>query len=163
MLEVFVSAGSNIQPRRHLQHALAVLKRIYTDVRCSPVYSNQSVGFDGDDFFNCVIGFETQQDAMSLMDQLREVEDECGRDRSLPRFGPRSVDLDLLRYGDFIGELDGLRLPRQEVLEQAYVLRPLSDLVPRMKHPVSQRSYAAHWSEFDQQTHVLTEINLDSY
>ena len=162
MPEVYISAGSNIEPCLHLQHALAVLARIYSDVRCSPVYSNRSVGFDGDDFFNCVIGFETHQDVSSLMNQLREVEDECGRDRSLPRFGPRSVDLDLLLYGDFVGELDGLRLPRREVLEQSYVLKPLSDLVPGMKHPVSRRSYAVHWSEFDQQAHVLTEIDLDS-
>jgi 2-amino-4-hydroxy-6-hydroxymethyldihydropteridine diphosphokinase len=161
MPEVYVSAGSNIEPRRHLQHALAVLARIYTDVRCSPVYSNRSVGFDGDDFFNCVVGFETQQDVSYLMNQLREVEDECGRDRDLPRFGPRSVDLDLLLYGNFVGELDGLRLPRQEVLEQAYVLKPLSDLVPDMKHPVSHRSFQTHWNEFDQQAHVLTEIDLD--
>ena len=109
-----------------------------------------------------MFGFETQQDVARLMNQLREVEDECGRDRNLPRYGPRSVDLDLLLYGDFIGEFEGLRLPRQEVLQQAYVLKPLTDLVPGMKHPVSQRCYEVHWNEFDQQAHVLTEIDLDN-
>lgn len=148
MPEVYVGAGSNVRPETHLRRALVALADRYGVLRLSPVYENSPVGFDGDDFLNLVIGFDTDEDVAAVTACFSEVEAANGRERGEARFGPRTLDLDLLLYGDMVDE-DGLGIPRDEILEYAFVLKPLSELVPDRRHPVDGRSYAELWSAFD--------------
>jgi 2-amino-4-hydroxy-6-hydroxymethyldihydropteridine diphosphokinase len=114
-------------------------------LRLSPVYESAAEGFVGAPFLNLVAGFETKLSVSELREELRAIEAANGRERDGPRFAPRTLDLDLLTYGDQIGEVEGYRLPRDEILTYAFVLGPLADVAPQERHPSDGRTYAALW------------------
>ncbi|MCP5151357.1 MAG: 2-amino-4-hydroxy-6-hydroxymethyldihydropteridine diphosphokinase [Chromatiales bacterium] len=146
-MRVLISIGSNLEPRHHLAVALAALEARYGSVTTSPVYESAAVGFDGPPFLNLVAAFDTAEAVGTTAGALRRIEDECGRDRSGPRFSSRTLDLDILLHGDTVGEVDGVRLPRDEILTAPFVLRPLADVAPQMCHPADGRSFATLWRE----------------
>ena len=80
MTAVFVAAGSNIEPVANLRRALDVLERRYPTLRCSRAYRNAAVGFEGEDFVNLVVAFETDDDVRGVLARLHEAEAACGRD-----------------------------------------------------------------------------------
>ena len=158
MVEVFVGIGSNVQPEMHLAQAVGLLRTRFKGLRLSPVYRNRAVGFQGDDFLNAVAGFDTGLGVAELNDTLDAIEIQCGRKRGAARFAPRTLDLDLLLYGDVVDEAQ--RLPRREILEYAFVLKPLVDLAPDRRHPVTGMSYAGHWSGFAGERDGLRPVSL---
>ncbi len=145
---VYVGIGSNIDPERHVRMALAQLERRFGGVRSSRVYRTPAVGFQGDAFLNLVAGFRTRDDVDAVARTLRDIEDLAGRRREGERFGPRTLDLDLLLYGDAVIRRDGLEIPRPEILEQAFVLGPLAELAPDFTHPRLGRPLGALWEAF---------------
>ncbi len=96
-----------------------------------------------------------------LVASFHAIEDRLGRDRSLPKFASRPIDLDLLLYGDAIVDRPGLRVPRPEILEYAFVLRPLADLAPDLVHPESGETMAALWQRMAPAAPRLTRYPLD--
>ncbi len=158
MTEAFVGLGSNIQPRRHLRAALVELRGAFGEVAASPVYQNPAVGFAGDDFLNLVVRLETELSLAKLILRLQAIEARCGRERSEERWGPRTLDLDLLTFGDQVSEQPPL--PRADVLKRAFVLRPLAELAPAVRHPVDGRTYAELWAAFDQANCSLKLVDL---
>ena len=158
--EAFVGIGSNTEPERFLSAGIRMLRERFGSLELSPVYRNSAVGFDGDDFFNLVAGFSSAREPLDLTADLRMIEDRCRRDRSLPRYAPRTLDLDLLLYGDAIFSIDGLKLPRPEVLKRSYILKPMADLRPDMLHPVGKLSFAELWQRFDAASHPLHRVDL---
>jgi len=161
MPEVYIGAGSNVDPRRHLRAGLVALADRYGLLKVSPVYRNSAVGFAGDDFLNLVIGFETDEPVGDVVRYLGEVEVENGRTRTEEKFSPRTLDLDLLLYGNLVGEFDGVELPRSEITRYAFVLKPLADLVPEARHPVEGATYADLWAGFDGSPHPLERVTVD--
>ena len=160
MTTVFVGVGSNVEPERRVREALRRLRARFGDLRISPVYRNPAVGFQGDDFLNLAVAFESQESPADVHAALDEIERQCGRVRGGPRFAPRTLDLDLLLYGDLIADSPPVRLPRREILQYAYVLKPLADLAPERRHPLSGRSFAEHWREFSGQKQGLVAVGL---
>ena len=161
MPEVFIGAGSNIEPRRHLGAALRALAERFGLLRLSPVYQNRAVGFEGEDFLNLVIAFETDEPVGEVAAALAAIEAANGRHRGEAKFAPRTLDLDLLLYGDFVGEVGGIRLPRDEITRYAFVLKPLADLVGERRHPELGRSYAELWDDFEGERHPLERVAGD--
>jgi len=161
MPEVFVGAGSNVEPRRHLAAGVRALAERFGVLRLSPVYRNSAVGFAGEDFLNMVIGLETEIPVAELSGALADIELANGRTRSEEKFAPRTLDLDLLLYGDAVGEVDGVHLPRDEIMRYAFVLKPLADLAGEQLHPELGRSYAELWAEFDGDRHPLARETVD--
>ena len=100
MAEVYVAAGSNIEPERHLRRALVELAAAYGPLRVSPAYRNKAVGFAGDDFVNLAVAFTTERSPEEVRASLQEIERHCGRPADAPRWAPRSMDLDILLFGD---------------------------------------------------------------
>lgn len=149
MAEIFVGVGSNIRPHEHVARALAAMTREFGELRTSTVYRCPPVGFEGNDFLNLVVAFESAEPPEAITETLHRIEGECGRDRDAPRFAPRTVDLDLLLYGDRIVDRPGLRLPRAEILEYPFVLKPLAELAGDRPHPETGRTLEAHWQAFD--------------
>lgn len=143
MVDVYVGLGSNVDPERHLRKAIAALRRRYGDLRCSSVYKSPAYGFTGDDFLNLVVGFETAAAAEQVEETLSAIESAGGRERRGPRFGPRSLDLDLLLYGCRVDPRQ--RLPRDDVLRYPFVLAPLAEIAPRLVHPLTGVSMADAW------------------
>ena len=162
MPEVFVAAGSNIRPRTHLRQAIAALAAAYPGLRVSRAWSNAAVGFQGDDFINLVVAFETVEPLARVLERLKAVETASGREQGAKKWAPRTLDLDLLLYGDLVGQFPGATLPRADLAERAYVLGPLAELAPQHRHPVSGAAFGALWKDFDRSSHVLREVPLDA-
>src|SRR5690606_10625179 len=100
MGRVYVSIGSNLEPEANIPSALVELRRRYGALIVSPVYESEAVGFKGDNFYNLVVGFDTDQEVHAVIRNLREIERRHKRRRSDRRFAPRTLDLDLLLYDD---------------------------------------------------------------
>ena len=148
MARVYLSLGSNLEPRRHLPAAMAALRERFGEIAVSPAYRSKSVGFDGADFVNLAVGLDTELSPESLNDWLHALEDRHGRRRDVPRYADRTLDIDIVLYDDLV--LDGpghLQIPRNE-LQHAFVLRPIAEIAPAVRHPLSGRSMAELWAAF---------------
>lgn len=160
MTAIFLGLGSNVQPAHHLAVGLDALRALLGALRCSAVYEGAAVGFDGARFWNLVVQAETDLAVGELARTLRDIEYAHGRARNATRYSDRTLDIDLLLYGACAGEVDGVVLPRDDVLAQAFVLRPLAELAPDARHPGTGRTFADHWQSFDQTALALTEVSL---
>ena len=146
MTRVYVAIGSNVEAERHVAMAVRALRGRFGALQLSPVYRNQAVGFDGDDFLNAVASFDTGMDVPELKAALDEIEADCGRERGAARFAPRTLDLDLLLFGDKVDA--AAKLPRADILRYAFVLKPLADIAAAERHPLTGLTYAQHWADF---------------
>lgn len=158
MARVFLGLGSNIERERYLTAGLDALARLFGDPALSPVYDSEAIGFEGQPFLNLVAEVSTELPLAELAATLRHIEVEHGRPPNATRFSPRQLDIDILTYDDLVGVIDGVQLPRDEILENAFVLRPLAELSPGSLHPVVLRSYADLWEEYDQAAQPLTRV-----
>jgi 2-amino-4-hydroxy-6-hydroxymethyldihydropteridine diphosphokinase len=156
--QVFVAAGSNVAPLEHMALATSELARAFPDVRFSPWYENRAAGFEGADFINLVAGFTTELGVDELLVVLRRIEAVCGRPREAPRWAPRTMDLDVLLYGDLVCQRPGLTLPRPDLLVRAYMLGPLADLAPDLVHPSAGATIGELWRRFDRAAHPLRSV-----
>ncbi|MGK2913444.1 MAG: 2-amino-4-hydroxy-6-hydroxymethyldihydropteridine diphosphokinase [Porticoccaceae bacterium] len=160
MARVFVSIGSNIDRDRHIRAALEALANHFGRLLISPVYESEAVGFDGDAFYNLVVGFDTELGVADLTTALRAIEDRNGRHRDGPRFSARTLDIDILLYGQLSGLIDAVQLPRPEILQHAFVLRPLADIAAGEVHPVVGKTYAELWRMYDQKKQQIRPIDF---
>jgi 2-amino-4-hydroxy-6-hydroxymethyldihydropteridine diphosphokinase len=162
MPDAWVAAGSNVRPRENLRRALATLGAEFPGLQASRAFWNAAVGFPGDDFVNLVMRFPADLPLSELLERLKAVERECGRQPGAPKWGPRTLDLDLLLYGDQLGRFPGAMLPHPDLTTRAWVLGPLAELAPGLVHPVLGETFGALWQRFDQGAHPLVPVALDS-
>jgi 2-amino-4-hydroxy-6-hydroxymethyldihydropteridine diphosphokinase len=158
MPQVYVAAGSNIDPQTHLARAQTQLARKFGALTVSPWYRNAAVGFAGEDFINFVFGFDTTLSVHDTQAQLREVEALCGRPPNAPKWAARAMDLDILLYGDLVVDEPQLKLPRPDLLVRPYMLGPLADIAPQLRHPTVGRSIAQLWEGFDAAPHEMIAV-----
>lgn len=156
MADVFLSIGSNIDPEENLRLAVRELRRRFGDLDLSPVYRSPPVGFDGDDFLNVVTRLVTDAPPDRIQQELAEIHELAGRCRDAGRFTPRTLDIDLLLYDQLISERPEPALPRSDVLQYGFVLKPLSELAPRYRHPLTGKTLAEHWRQFEGSGHPLS-------
>lgn len=149
MTRVFVAAGGNIAPEEKLPQALRGLRDAFGELLVSPCYANAAFGFSGADFHNLVVGFDTGLELPAVLARLHAIEADCGREREAPKWAPRAMDLDVLLFGDLVGEFPGAILPRPDLLKRAYMLGPLADIAPELRHPVQGRTIGELWAAFD--------------
>lgn len=144
---VYIGLGSNIDRENNIMQAVSEMRKVFGELVLSPVYESEAVGFEGDKFLNLVARFETNRSVRNVVQELHGIEDRQGRDRTLPRFSHRCIDLDILTYNDLEIDEPGLQIPRNEILENAFVLRPLQDIAAEALHPVLKQSYRQLWAE----------------
>lgn len=161
MSRLFLGLGSNIEPQRYLPLGLAELEALLGPLRLSPVYEGAAIGFQGEPFWNLVVEANTALDVGDLQRALRTIEYAHGRPENASRCSPRSLDIDILLYGDLCGVIDGVELPRGEILDNAFVLRPLAELAPEDVHPVAGLSYRELWAAYDASSQPLRAVSLD--
>ena len=145
----YISIGSNIDKDKNVLASLQALKHHFGKLAVSSIYESEPVGFSGDTFYNLVVGFDSDLEVKEVAKQLRQIELDNGRTRDSQKFSARTLDLDLILYGDLIVNDGRLRIPRDEIERYAFVLEPLAEIAPTLKHPVSHTSYAELWEKFD--------------
>jgi 2-amino-4-hydroxy-6-hydroxymethyldihydropteridine diphosphokinase len=159
---VYVSIGSNIEREQNIRSAIQALQRRYGTLAISSVYETRAVGFDGDNFLNLVVGFDTGDSPETVRATLARIEHEHGRRRDgAPRFSARTLDLDILLYGDLIRHEGGIDVPRAEIRQQAFVLAPLAELTPDTRHPETGETYQTMWEGFTDKSTVLRTVPLE--
>jgi 2-amino-4-hydroxy-6-hydroxymethyldihydropteridine diphosphokinase len=146
MPRVYISIGSNIDRERNIRSAVRALALAFGDLTLSGIYETASVGFAGDPFFNLVATFDTDESPESVQSTLKEIETRHGRSReNTPRFSARTLDLDILLYGDLIRHDDRLDIPRAEIATQAFVLGPLAEIAPDLRIPGTDTTASELW------------------
>lgn len=145
----YISIGSNIDKDRHIPASLNALEHTFGNLAISSVYESEAVGFIGDVFYNLAVGFDSDLEVKAVAKQLRQIELDNGRTRDSRKFAARTLDLDLILYGDLIVNDGRLQIPRDEIEHYAFVLEPLAEIAPDLKHPISGLSYAELWEKFD--------------
>ncbi|AKC86524.1 2-amino-4-hydroxy-6-hydroxymethyldihydropteridine diphosphokinase [Pseudoxanthomonas suwonensis] len=159
-VDVLLSLGSNIEPQRHLRAALDELRAAFGEVVVSPAYRTAAVGFDGAPFVNAAAVIRTAQPLPALEVWLHALEDRHGRDRSGPRLSDRTLDVDVVFYGDVIVRDGGrVRVPRPE-LKHAFVLKPLADIAPGFVDPLAGRTLAELWHAHPQHGETFEIVPL---
>jgi len=158
MTQVYLGLGSNIDRHKHITAALDALFDAFGELSLSSVFESEAVGFDGSPFFNMVVGLETDQSIARLSDRLKQIEDDNGRRRQGPKFASRTLDIDILIYGDWVGEYAGVSLPRDEITKNAFVLWPLAQIAPEREHPTLNKSYSQLWQAYDKERQKLWPV-----
>ncbi len=160
MAVVYLGLGSNIDAEKNLRLAVTELRSLFGEVAVSPVYRSAALGFEGPDFLNLVVALEVEMSPFELIEQIERIHAMAGRKRGPDRYSSRPLDIDLLLYGNTVDPEPPLRLPRRDILEHSFVLRPLADIAPDAVHPVTGRTIGDHWREVDRGSHALMPVDL---
>lgn len=148
MSQIVLGVGSNIERNQHVSMALDRLQAQWGDLIISPVYESPgniaSSTTDISFYYNLVVIFQTDMDALKIKKILKKIEDDLGRERDSDNV---AIDLDILLIDNWTGELDGGTVPHADIERCPYVLRPLADLLPDMEHPLSKKKFSELWRE----------------
>jgi 2-amino-4-hydroxy-6-hydroxymethyldihydropteridine diphosphokinase len=142
MTVVYLSLGSNIGKRaENLRTAIAALGGAGVQVVCvSKIYETEPVDYLQQDWFlNCVVQGETDVPPLELLQHLRAIEAQMGSRKAFAK-GPRLMDLDILLYGDAVLDAPALQVPHPRLAERRFVLVPLAEIAPDLRHPISKQS-----------------------
>ena len=137
MHQVFVSIGSNINPKENIKIAKGFLNKLF-DCKYSNLYNTKAEGFEGNDFINCVVGFETNLLATELQKHLKKIELKMGRTENQKGMSNRVIDLDMILYGDNVFQEDDIDIPSKDIEDYLFVLEPLAEIAGELRHPVSK-------------------------
>ena len=157
---VHLNIGSNQNRRTNIRHAIKALEQYFSNIILSSLFESPSEGFKGNDFYNVGVNITTLKTSNEVVDILRDIENSLGRNRSLPKFSSRMIDLDLVLYGGIIDET--LNVPRKDILKYAFVLAPLAELNPEVIHPLEGTSFQNLWQIFQsKQDYNLRQYNVE--
>lgn len=160
MSRVYLSLGSNIDPRRNIREGIEVMNDRFGRMQLSPIVESEPVGFIGDPFINLMAILETDLPIPELSQELRQLEYEFGREDNAPKFSGRTLDIDIVLVDQLHGEHFGLTLPRQDLFEHGYMLYPLALMEPDLVPPGQPRTVTELWNDFPfpEQKLWLTEL-----
>ncbi|MCW8330342.1 2-amino-4-hydroxy-6-hydroxymethyldihydropteridine diphosphokinase [Photobacterium sp. SDRW27] len=148
MTTVYISLGSNIEREYHIQAAVTELKKLGTDFQVSNIFEAEPVGFCGPNFYNCVVAIKTSLSLDVLQQTLKQLELQYGRAPDAQKNQSRTLDLDILLFGDVVQEAP-LTLPRSDLYKFAFVLLPMMELCPERVIPGDGRTIAQLWHSFE--------------
>lgn len=149
MPKVYIGIGSNIDRENSIRGAVRELNKRYGPLKLSAVYESRPHGFDGENFFNLVAAFDSNESIEAIKQALAGIEDRFGRVREGKRFSARTLDLDLLLYGDTVRHDDKVNVPHPDIPRYAFVLGPLAQIAPHLRHPETGMTCAEMWSRSD--------------
>ena len=141
MQQVFVSIGSNIDPRNNIEEARIILVNLF-DCTFSGLYETRAEGFEGNDFINSVVGFETDLQLIELRDKLKQIEKKMGRTDIQKGMSDRIIDLDIILYGDQVIEDGDFDIPSKDIENYLFVLEPLAEIAGARHHPILNNTYS---------------------
>ncbi|MHB1140302.1 MAG: 2-amino-4-hydroxy-6-hydroxymethyldihydropteridine diphosphokinase [Sulfuricaulis sp.] len=161
MPRVYVGIGSNIDRENSIRGGVRELTAHYGRLTLSPVYESKALGFEGENFFNLVAGFDSAESVERIKEVLAEIESRLGRVRGAQRYSARTLDLDLLLYGDMVRHDGQVDLPHPDVRRYAFVLCPLADVAPDWRHPETGLSCARMWQQFGAGKQEIWKADFD--
>ena len=149
MNNVYLGLGSNLGKRElNIKKAIELLKKKCKILKISSLYETEPVGYKNQDWFlNCVVNIETDLNPKELLISLQSIEEKLKRIRRI-KFGPRTIDLDILIWEDLILNENGLIIPHQRMHERLFVLMPFNEIAPNVVHPILKK-------KIDDLTHEL--------
>ncbi|MDC5804056.1 2-amino-4-hydroxy-6-hydroxymethyldihydropteridine diphosphokinase [Vibrio europaeus] len=153
MITTYIGIGSNIDRRKHIQAAIIELGTLGCDIRLSTIYECESIGFESHAFYNLVVEMKTSLTLTEFSRQLRKIELKWGRAENAGKFEPRTVDLDIILFGDQTCSSKP-EIPRGDIFKYAFVLKPLFELCPQLVVPHDGRTIEQIW----QQTSFDTDL-----
>lgn len=160
MAAVYLGLGSNIDAEQNLALGIAELRRRFGELQLSATYRSKAVGFEGEDFLNLVVGLQCDASPEEIESSIEDIHKLAGRQRGEEKYSSRPLDIDLLLYDDLVRESPRPRLPRADILEYSFVLRPLAEIAPTVLHPLTGLSLRQHWEDFDQSRHPLAAVDV---
>lgn len=150
MARVYVSLGSNLDPKHHLNLAIELFKNKFSEVKVSSFYQSNAMGFSGPTFLNCVVGFLTLLSVEDLQQQCSQWEKQFIDESIIPgSFNSRNCDIDLLLYDNCIIFNKSFQIPRSDILHYPFVLAPLAEIAPNELHPTLQLTFSQLWESFN--------------
>lgn len=149
MARVYVSIGSNIDKEKNILSSINALREHFGDLDISKIYESQAVGFEGDDFHNLVVGFDTDQSPLEISNILKQIEADHDRTRGKEKFESRTLDLDQLLYGDLVMQMEGVNIPHPDILRYNFVLKPLNELAGEVEHPEEEKTIKQLWDHYE--------------
>ncbi|MBA6264070.1 MAG: 2-amino-4-hydroxy-6-hydroxymethyldihydropteridine diphosphokinase [Colwellia sp.] len=159
MARLYISLGSNVDRQHYLNTGLTALELLLGELTLSSLFASESVGFDGAEFYNMVIGATTELNIEQVTKALRDIEFTNGRPIDAKKYSPRTLDLDLLLFDDLVLNTPA-QIPRAEITENAFVLWPLAEVAPQLKHPILLQSYQQLWQAYDKNQQALTKVKF---
>ena len=145
MARVYVSIGSNIDVSKNIPSSVKALQQHFGDLDISKVYETKAVGFEGDDFHNLVVGFDTDKSPLEISNVLKNIEADHHRTRGKEKFESRTLDLDQLLYGDLVMQMEGVNIPHPDIMRYNFVLKPLTELAGEVEHPEEEKTTNELW------------------
>ncbi|SFV67109.1 2-amino-4-hydroxy-6-hydroxymethyldihydropteridinepyrophosphokinase [hydrothermal vent metagenome] len=143
---IHINLGSNVDKTYNINQAINLISKSFNILEKSAIYQSPAEGFEGADFYNIGINAQTDLSIIETNKILRKIEKKLGRNRNIPKFSDRKIDLDLVLYDNIIDK--NLNIPRNDILKYAFVLAPLVELNPKQKHPVEGITYQQLWDKF---------------
>jgi len=136
---VYLAIGSNINPKKNIALALKHLAKIGKIISISKIIKTKPVGYlEQADFLNGAIKFKTVLPPENLLKELKNIEQLLKRNTPF-RNGPRTIDIDIIFYGDLISDTPTLKIPHPRASERYFVLKPLAEIAPYKIHPVLRK------------------------
>jgi 2-amino-4-hydroxy-6-hydroxymethyldihydropteridine diphosphokinase len=162
MAKIYLGLGSNVEPETYLKLGIRELCLRFGVLEMSNIYRSDAVGFDGDDFLNLVLGFDSDLSLSEIHQAIEDIHSVAGRQRGESRYSARILDIDLLLYGDLVLDTGPIRVPRTDILKYSFVLGPLAEIASDLRHPETGRLITDHWAEFDKKSQPLTPVSVDT-
>ena len=150
MARVYVSIGSNIETEKNILSSIKALREHFGELDVSNVYETKAVGFEGDNFHNLVVGFDTDESPLKISQVLKQIESDQGRTRAKEKFESRTLDLDQILYGDLVMQMEGVNVPHPDVMRYNFVLKPLAELAGDVLHPEEEKTINELWEAFEE-------------
>ena len=159
--KVFIGIGSNLNKIKNIKSCLSKIKNDYKNIKLSPVYETKSMGFDGPNFYNLVCSFNTTEDIYKLKKRLNKIELDHGRNLNETKYSSRTLDIDILYYDNLILADDKIKIPRKEIIEYDFVLRPLVDIDAEFIHPVLLIPNNKIEEKYDIKKHIIAKVDIN--
>jgi len=159
MARLYISLGSNVDRQHNVNAGLTALETLLGELTLSSLFASKAVGFEGAEFYNMVIGATTELSIEQVAKALRDIEFTNGRQVNAKKYSPRTLDLDLLLFDELVLDTPA-QIPRGEITENAFVLWPLAEIAPELKHPLLKKSYQQLWQMYDKTQQQLTIVDF---
>lgn len=156
----YLCLGSNIEPEENIRFAVRRLQKDFGKIKTSNLYLSQAVGFKGDDFLNLAVAVDTDMTLSQLLDYTDNLEKQAGRVRVYRgRYDSRTLDIDVVMFGDLQGVHKGREWPSEDISENAHVLLPMSEIAGNTIHPSLGVRFNQLWRDFKHRDQALKRVD----